>query len=54
MSAGAVQVKQTCEDDDATAVTPVGGDGVATRVVADPVLETELVPMELMAETLYV
>ena len=54
LSVGAVQVRPICEEDDAVAVTPVGGDGVAMGVVADAVVETELVPIELMAETLYV
>ena len=54
LSVGAVQVRPICEEDDAAAVTPVGGDGVAMGVVADAVAETELVPIELIAETLYV
>ena len=52
LSAGAVQVRPICEEDDAVAVTPVGGDGVAMGVVADAVMEGGLVPIELMAETL--
>ena len=52
LSAGAVQVRPICEEDDAVAVTPVGGDGVAIGVVADAVMEGGLVPIELMAETL--
>ena len=52
LSAGAVQVRLTWEEEAAVAVSPVGGDGVAIRVVADTVLEAELVPIELMAETL--
>ena len=54
LSVGAVQVRLTCEEDAAVAVSPVGGDGVAMGVVADAVVETELVPIELIAETLYV
>ena len=54
LSVGAVQVRPTCEEDAAVAVSPVGGDGVAMGVVADAVVETELVPIELIAETLYV
>ena len=52
LSMGAVQVRPTWEEEAAVAVSPVGGDGVAIRVVADTVLEAELVPIELMAETL--
>ncbi len=52
LSVGAVQVRPTCEEDAAVAVTPVGGDGVAMGVVADAVLEGGLVPTELMAESL--
>jgi len=52
LSVGAVQVRPTCEEDAAVAATPVGGDGEAMGVVAEAVVETELVPMELMAETL--
>ena len=52
LSVGAVQVRLTCEEDAAVAVTPVGGDGVAMGVVADAVMEGGLVPTELMAETL--
>ena len=52
LSAGAVQVRLTWEEEAAVAVSPVGGDGVAIRVVADTVPETELVPIELIAETL--
>ena len=52
LSVGAVQVRLTWEEEAAVAVSPVGGDGVAIRVVADTVPETELVPIELIAETL--
>ena len=52
LSEGAVQLKLICEEDTVVAVTPVGEDGAAARVVADAVLEVELVPTELMAETL--
>jgi len=52
LSMGAVQVRPTWEEEAAVAVSPVGGDGVAIRVVTDTVLEAELVPIELMAETL--
>ena len=41
-----------CEEDTAVGVSPVGGDGVAMGVVAGIVLEGELVPMALIAETL--
>ena len=52
LSLGAVQLRLICEEVTAVAVSPVGGDGTTARVVADAVLEGELVPMELMAETL--
>ena len=51
LSAGAVHVRLTWEEEAAVAVSPVGGDGTTARVVADAVLEGELVPMELMADT---
>jgi len=54
LSAGVVHVRPICEEDDAVAVTTFGGDGVAIGVVADAVFEGGLVPIELMAETLYV
>ena len=52
LSAGAVQPKLICEEEEADAASPVGGDEVAIGVVADTVVEGELVPMELIAETL--
>ena len=52
LSAGAVQLRLTWEEDTVVAATPVGEDGATARVVADAVLEGELVPMELIAETL--
>ena len=52
LSEGAVQLRLTCEEDTVVAVTPVGEDGAAARVVADAMLEVELVPTELIAETL--
>jgi len=52
LSAGAVQVRLTCEEDTVVAVSPVGVDGATARVVADAVFEGELVPTELTAETL--
>ena len=54
LSAGAVQVRPICEEDTAVAASPVGGDGVAIGVVADEVMEGGLVPIELIAESLYV
>ena len=51
LSMGAVQLRLICEEVAAVAVSPVGGDGTTARVVADAVLEGELVPMELMADT---
>ena len=52
LSAGAVQLRLICEEEGAVAVNPVGEDGATARVVAEAVLEGELAPMELMAETL--
>ena len=54
LSEGGAQVRPICEEDDAVAVTPVDGDGVAIGVVADEVMEGGLVPIELIAESLYV
>jgi len=44
LSEGAVQLRLICEEEDAVAVSPVGGDGATARVVADAVLEGKLVP----------
>ena len=52
LSLGAVQLRLTCDEDTAAAVSPVGGDGAAARVFPKVVLEGELVPTELMADTL--
>ena len=52
LSAGAVQLRPICEEDDAVAVTPVGDDGATAKVVAEAVAEGDPVPTELMAETL--
>ena len=52
LSEGAVQLRLIWEADTVVAVTPVGEDGATARVVADAVLEGELTPTELMAETL--
>ena len=49
---GAVQLRLICEEDTAVAVSPVGGDGATAGVVAGAVFEGELVPTELIAETL--
>ena len=54
LSAGAVQVRLTCEEDTVVAASPVGVDGATARVVAEALLEGELVPIELMVYTLYV
>ena len=54
MSVGAVQVKTIEEEETVVAVSPVGGDGAAARVFAGAAVEGELVPTELIAETLYV
>ena len=51
-SAGAVQLKLIWEGEIDVAVRPNGDDGATAIVVAEAVLEGELVPMELMAETL--
>ena len=50
---GAVHDRLICEDEDAVAVNPVGDPGAvdAVPVVADAVLDGELVPTELIAET---
>ena len=51
---GAVHDRLTCEDDIAVAVNPVGGDDTTTggaMVVADTILDGELVPTEFMADT---
>ncbi len=52
LSAGAVQVRPICEEDVAVAVSPVGEAGATARVVADAVLDGELVPTALIDETL--
>ena len=49
---GVVQLRLICEGEAATAVSPVGGDGATSRVVAELMLEGELLPTELIAETL--
>ena len=49
---GVVQLRLICEEDTAVTVSPVGGDGAAARVVAEFIFEGELVPTELIAETL--
>ena len=50
---GAVQDRLICDDDTVVAVNPVGGDGAvaALFVVADAVLDGELVPTEFIADT---
>ena len=52
LSIGAVQVRPICEEEAAVAVTPDGEAGTTARVVADAVLDGELVPTELIDETL--
>ena len=54
LSAGAVQLKLIWEEDTAVAASALGGDGAIARVVADALPEGGLVPMALIAETLYV
>ena len=49
---GAVQLKLICEEEATVAVRPVGVDGRTARVVADALLEGELTPTALIAETL--
>ena len=51
LSVGAVQVRPICDAEAAVAVSPVGEAGVMARVVADAVLDGELVPTELIDET---
>ena len=52
LSVGSAQLKLICEEDTAVAVSPVGVDGAAERVVTDATLEGEPVPAEFMAESL--
>ena len=52
LSAGAVQLRVTWEGETAVAVSALGGDGAAAKVVADGALEGEPVPTELIPETL--
>ena len=47
---GAAHERLICDDDTATAESPVGGCGMVC-VVADTVFDGELVPTELIAET---
>ena len=51
---GAVQLRLICEDDIEVAVRPVGDPGAVDTapVVADAVLDGELVPTEFIADTL--
>jgi hypothetical protein len=48
---GAVHDRSICEYEAAVAVKPVGGCGAVELVVADAVIEGELVPTLLIAET---
>ena len=52
---GVSQVRSICEDDLVVDTNPVGEDGGVIRilVVADAMLEVELVPAELIADILY-
>ena len=52
LSAGGAQLRLICEEETAVAASPVGGDGATTRVIADAMFEGELVPTELIDETL--
>ena len=54
---GAVQLRSICDEETVVAVNPVGepdgvGNGGGVNVVAEPVLEGEPVPAELIADTL--
>ena len=49
---GAVQDRLICEEDVAVAVSPVGDPGAVDKVVADIVFDGELVPTELIVDTL--
>ena len=51
LSMGADQLRLICEET-VVAVSALGGDGATARVVADAVLEGELVPTELIDDTL--
>ena len=52
LSAGAVQLKLTWEEETDVAVGAPGEVGATASVVADALLEVELVPTEFRAETL--
>ena len=52
LSVGGAQLRLICDEDTAVAVSALGGDGATARVVADAMLEGELVPTELIDETL--
>ena len=52
LSEGAVHDRLICEEEIAVAASPVGGDGAATGVVAEAVIDGAPVPIELIAETL--
>ena len=52
LSAGADQVRLICEEDSVVAVSPVGEDEATAGLVAEAVVEAELVPTEVIDETL--
>ena len=52
LSAGALQLRPICEEEAGVAMRPVGEEETTARVVADVMLEGELVPTELIDETL--
>ena len=52
LSAGTVQLKLIWEEETDVAVGAPGEDGATANVVADALLEVELVPTELRPETL--
>src|SRR2546426_8476418 len=51
LSVGGAQLKLICDEDTAVAASPVGGDGATASVVADAVLEGELIPTEVREST---
>ena len=54
LSVGAVQERLICDDEIAVAASPLGEDGTTLKVVAEAVLEGELVPTRFFDDTLYV
>jgi hypothetical protein len=53
LSVGAAQLRLICEEEETVvAVSALGGDGATAKVIAEATLEGELVPTELIDETL--